>query len=555
MGRHSRYHFAALVLIGASVASVDANADSSARAARFERFTYEGRSQDAIQPARDEYRNPILSGYYPDPSITRVGDDYYLVTSSFAHFPGIPVFHSRDLVQWVQIGNAIDRPSQLRFDGHGVSRGVFAPDISHHDGVFYIVNTCVDCGGNFVITAKDPRGPWSNPVWLDFDGIDPSIFWDEDAAYIVNNGPPNEPPRYDGHRAIWVQQFDHRRMKLVGERTQIVNGGVDITHEPSWIEGPHLIRRDGYYYLIAAEGGTGDHHSEVVFRSRSVRGPFVPYEHNPILSQRGMDPDRAHPVTSAGHAKFVQTQTGEWWATFLATRPYEPGLYNIGRETFLLPVSWKDGWPTILAANAPIPFVARKPRLPEQHKPTLPLSGDFAYVDEFDAGALAPSWIGIRTPHQRFHELRGGALLLRSSAPLGDVGGVPAFVGRRQQHHIAKVSTTLAFAPLRDGDRAGLAAVQNDDAWLFFGVTKLEGKPVIALIARENSKMERVVAVTPFAGEEVTLTLRAHGGVMTFECRTAGHSAVLTSDFDVRFLSTRAAGGFVGTVIGPYAHF
>ena len=540
---------------GMAVALLTSTFCAQAADARFDRFSYEGKSQESARPAAGEYRNPILSGYYPDPSVTRVGEDYYLVNSSFVHFPGLPVFHSRDLVNWTQVGNAIDRPDQLNFDGLTVSRGVFAPDISHHDGLFYIVNTCVDCRGNFVITAKNPRGPWSDPVWFEFDGIDPSIFWDDGTAYIVNNGPPGEPPRYDGHRAIWVQQFDYRNLKLVGERTRIVNGGVDIAAKPSWIEGPHLLKRDGYYYLIAAEGGTGDNHSQVVFRSKSVRGPFVPYDRNPILSQRNLDPNRAHPVTSAGHAKLVQTQNGEWWATFLATRPYGPDLYNIGRETFLLPVTWTDGWPRILEASKPIPFVVRKPNLPAQPRPVPPLNGDFAYVDEFDGERLAPAWIGVRTPRKPVYSLQGGALTLHASAALGDVTGVPAFMGRRQQHHIANVSTTLAYQPEKDGHRAGLAIMQNDSSWLFFGIARIDARPVIALFARENSKTERLIAAADFTGGTATLTVRANGGVMAFDYQVAGKSETLKADVDVTFLSTRAAGGFVGTVIGPYAYY
>ena len=176
------------------------------------------------------------------------------MNSSFAHFPGLPIFHSRDLVSWRQIGNAISRSGQLDFAGLSVSRGAFAPDISFHDGLFYIVNTCVGCGGNYVITARDPAGPWSDPTWLPFDGIDPSIFWDGDRAWIVNNGPPDEAPRYEGHRAIWVQQFDWRALKLSGARTQIVNGGTDIAKRPVWIEGPHLFRRGGLCLSDAAEG-------------------------------------------------------------------------------------------------------------------------------------------------------------------------------------------------------------------------------------------------------------------------------------------------------------
>jgi xylan 1,4-beta-xylosidase len=537
---------------GAVVLSLAFSLQASA-APRFERFTYEGKSQEGVQAGAGEYRNPILSGYYPDPSITRVGDDYYLINSSFSHFPGIPVFQSRDLVNWTQIGNAIDRPSQLSFDGLGVSRGVFAPDISHHDGLFYIVNTCVDCRGNFVITAKDPRGPWSDPVWFEFDGIDPSIFWDGDKAYMVNNGPPNETPRYSGHRAIWVQEFDYKQLRMVGERTQIVNGGVDISKEPSWIEGPHLIKRDGFYYLIAAEGGTGDKHSQVVFRSKSVRGPFVPYANNPILSQRDLDAQRSNPVTSAGHAKFVQTQSGDWWATFLATRPYGPDLYNIGRETFLLPVTWANGWPMILEPGKRIPFVGPKPKLPEQRRPAQPTNGDFSYVEEFDGDKLSLAWIGIRTPRQPIYSLAGGALVLHPAAALGDMKGVPAFMGRRQQHHIATVSTTLSYKPEKDGDRAGLAAIQNDKTWVFFGVTRIEGKPVIALFARQGGDSETLIASAPFTGDAAALTMSADGGTAAFTYRTGSKTETLKSGVDITFLSTRKAGGFVGTVIGPYA--
>ena len=538
----------------AALAAVLSAVAADAQTARFERFSYEGRSQEQVQLRAGEYRNPILSGYYPDPSVTRVGDDYYLVNSSFAHFPGLPVFHSKDLVNWTQIANAIDRPGQLDLAARAVSEGVFAPDISYHDGLFYIVNTCVGCKGNFVITARNPAGPWSDPVWLPFGGIDPSIFWEGDKAYIVNNDVPAEPPRYEGHRAIWVQEFDWRNFKMVGERTQIVNGGVDISKNPVWIEGPHLFKRGRYYYLIAAEGGTEDRHSEVVFRSESVRGPFVPFLGNPILTQRDLDSARPDPVTSTGHAKFVETRAGEWWATFLGTRPYGPDEYNIGRETFLLPVSWQDDWPVILPHGRPVPFASPRPGLPAQPRAPLPTAGDFAYVDEFDSDRLALQWVGIRTPKQPFYRLQNGALLLGSGAALGDRRGVPAFVGRRQQHHIATVSTTLRYLPAKDGDRAGLAAVQNDGSWLFFGITRLDGSPAIALYARDKANADTLVASAPVAADRpVTLAIRADGGKMAFDYTVGGQRRTLKADLDATFLSTRRAGGFVGTIIGPYA--
>ncbi|MHA6768467.1 glycoside hydrolase family 43 protein [Sphingobium ummariense] len=525
----------------------------AATPAYFTRFSYEGRAQEQVKAGPGEYQNPILSGYYPDPSILRVGDDYYLVNSSFAHFPGLPIFHSKDLVNWTQIANAIDRPTQLDFTGMRTSQAVFAPDISYHDGTFYIVNTCVGCRDNFFITAKNPAGPWSDPTWLPFEGIDPSIYWEGDKAYIVNNRAPNEPPRYDGHRAIWIQEFDWRSGKMVGPSTQIVNGGVDISKKPVWIEGPHIFRKDGWYYLTAAEGGTSVNHSQVVFRSKALLGPYVPFEGNPILTQRDLDPARPNPITSAGHAELIQTQNGDWWAPFLAVRPYADDFYNIGRETFLLPVIWKDGWPMILPKGQTIPFAAKAPNLPAQPRPKLPTSGDFAYVDEFDGDRLAMQWIGVRTPKQPFYAVKGGELELGSGAKLGDISGVPAFVGRRQQHHVATVSTTVRFAATKDGDRAGLAAIQSDMSWLFFGIARIDGKPMIALYTRAKGP-EQLVASAPLgAAGPVTLTIRADGGRMAFDYAGAGGKGTLEADLDVRFLSTHEAGGFVGTIIGPYA--
>jgi len=520
--------------------------------ARFSSFEYDGRAQERIAVQPGQYRNPILSGYYPDPSITRVNDTYYLVTSSFAHFPGLPIWQSKDLVHWTQIGNAIDRPGQLDFSGRAVSEAVFAPDISYYDGTFYIANTCVACGGNFVITARNPAGPWSDPIWLPFEGIDPSLYWEGDRAFIVNNRAPDEKPRYEGHRAIWLQEYDRRAGKMVGPSTQLINGGVDISKEPVWIEGPHILRKDGWYYLTAAEGGTSIHHSQVAFRSRALRGPYEPYAGNPILTQRDLDAARADPITSAGHAELVQTQAGDWWATFLAVRPYAEDFYNIGRETFLLPVDWKDGWPIILPKGQRVPFAAPVPALAPQPNPSLPTSGDFTYVDSFDGDRLALQWIGIRMPKLPFYRLDKGDLVLISAAPLGEQSGTPAFLGRRQQHHVATMRTTVLFSPEQNGDRAGLAAIQSDQSYLFFGLTRLADRDVVALYMRAKGD-ERLVASVPVQNEgPMTLTIRADGGRMAFAYAGAGGTGTLAAEFDARFLSTHEAGGFTGTVVGPY---
>jgi len=262
----------AATLFAAILAVISAPCAASPTA-RFGELNYVAKDIPPV-PA-GSYRNPILPGFQPDPSLVRVGDDFYLVNSTFSWFPGIPVYHSRDLVHWRQIGNAIDRPGMLNFAGLGTNRGVFAPAITWHEGTFYVINTCIECGGNFLVTAKDPAGPWSEPVWLDFEGIDPSLFVDDDgSAWMVNNGNPPEDPRYDGHRAIWIQQFDLKTLKLFGPRKVLVDGGVHPADKPVWAEGPHLFKKDGWYYLVAAEGGTAENHSETIYRSRRPDGPY-----------------------------------------------------------------------------------------------------------------------------------------------------------------------------------------------------------------------------------------------------------------------------------------
>jgi xylan 1,4-beta-xylosidase len=543
----------ATVTTALAMAAMAAAAQTGAGQARFERFTYEGRAEEAVRTRPSEYRNPILSGYYPDPSVTRVGADYYLINSSFANFPGIPVFHSKNLVDWRQIGNAVSRPEQFDFTGLTSSRGIYAPDISYKDGLFYIVTTCVECGGNAVMTARDPAGPWSQPTRLGFGGIDPSIFWDSDGrAYIVNNDGPVGTPLYDGHRAIWMQEFDPKTLKMVGERTLLVNGGVDLAKRPIWIEGPHVLKRGRYYYLMAAEGGTGTQHSQVVLRATSVRGPYIPAVNNPILTQRDLPPGRPNPVSAAGHAKFVETQNGEWWSVFLATRPYAADFYNIGRETFLLPVTWKDEWPSILAPGVAIPYKAPRPKLPRQTPAALPLSGDFAYVDEFDGATLAEQWIGVRTPRAPFYTLDKGALVLTAAGKLGELGTAPAFIGRRQQHHIASISTILSYPAVQEGDRAGLVAYQSDASYLFFGVTRIDGRKVVALYKRTKATQELLVASAPLADGAVALTLRQSGAKLRFDYAIDGRTLRLADDVDATFLSTNQAGGFTGTVFGLY---
>ena len=539
------------------IAALSVAALARAEPVVYEWFEYTGRDAVFEQPLpAGHFRNPILSGFHPDPSITRAGQRFYLVHSTFAYFPGIPVFESTDLVHWKQIGSVIDRPSQLDFSKLGVSRGVFAPSIEHRDGTFYVFNTHVDGGGNFVVTAKNPAGPWSDPVWLPelAGGIDPSMFVDDDGrAYVLNNGPPAGAPRYDGHRAIWIQEFDRAALRLQGPRKVLIDGGVDPGKQPIWIEGPHIYKRQGWYYLSCAEGGTGPQHSQVVLRARSPRGPFEPHAGNPILTQRDLAPDRTNPVTNAGHADLVEAPDGTWWATFLATRTYEGVHYNTGRETFLLPVTWHDGWPLILERDRAIPRVVRGPKF-MQARTQAPLSGNFTWRDEFDTSALDKAWLQLRTSQQKWFDLRrvAGALSIDPQvARLGDTA-TPSFLARRQQHLVFDATTALRV-PGATGIAAGLAAFQNESHWYFLGTRRTEHGVGIFLEKQSKAGLETIATATLPNVAQLKLRISGDARAYTFSYEAGDGWRMLKERDDGSILSTEVAGGFVGATVGPYA--
>ena len=556
------------LLVGVAVAAQPAAQTPGRSVARFDWFSYEGRDSvyDRTPAGPDTYRNPILAGFYPDPTVIRGGDGaYYLANSSFAYYPGVPIFRSTDLVHWTQIGHVLDRPSQLPLDSARISGGVYAPALSYHNGTYYMITTIVGRVGNFIVTATNPAGPWSDPIVVrEVDGIDPSLFFDDDGrAYVVNNGPPATAPLYEGHRAIWIQEYDVARKRMTGPRTVIVDGGVALAKHPIWIEGPHLFKRNGHYYLICAEGGTAYQHSEVVFRGDSPRGPWTPYAGNPILTQRALDPWRPFPITTTGHADFVQTPAGEWWAVFLGVRPYTDDVFNTGRETFLLPVRWENDWPVITRDQERVAEVHERPTLPAATATPIPTTGNFAMRDDFTARTLAPYWIGIRTPREPYYDLTSTPGSLTLYARPVDIGafGQPSFVGRRQQHTNAVASTMVRFTPTRDGDRAGLVAFQNDSFYYALTVAMARGARVVQLEERAGAATHGTATVlgsaplTTVPNAPVYLRITARGGRYDFDYATRdGAWTSLVRDADGSILSTRIAGGFVGTVIGMYAH-
>jgi beta-xylosidase len=515
------------------------------------------------------FSNPILPGFYPDPSVCRVGGDYYLVNSTFSYFPGLPIFHSNDLVHWRLLGHVMDRVEQLNLDTQGVSRGLFAPTIRCNSGVFYVTCTLVDIGGNFVVTATSPQGPWSNPVWIpEINGIDPSLFFDDnDKAYILYNSiAPDDRPLYEGHRTIRMREFDTGTLKVTGDEHVLINGGTDISRKPVWIEAPHLVKKDGYYYLIAAEGGTGDQHSEVVFRSLSIGGPYIAFERNPILTQRHLDPKRESAITSAGHADFVQTERGDWWAVFLGCRPYPPfdeGYYNTGRETFLAPVTWSDGWPIVTAGTEKVqyhyPYPTQPAALPPVHS-----SGNFTERDDFDKEPLDMSWVFLRTPHEKWYELKSkrGFLAMRLRPETCSGAMNPSFLGHRQQHLEGSASTALAFTAKSEKEKAGMLIFQNETHFYFLCKSAKGNQPVVQLYrsgekSGSENPMELIASHAMNGGEsskELHLKIEAHGRTYSFLFGfTGGDWHVLKEGIDARVLSTKVAGGFVGCMYALYA--
>lgn len=535
---------------------------------RFLEVAYRG-DDGGPQPTASQFRNPVLAGFYPDPSAIRVGDDFYLVTSSFGYYPGLPLFHSTDLVSWRQIGNAIDRVEQMPYgDGEELTRGLFAATLSHDGRRFYIANTCFYCPGrgmgNYVITADDPAGPWSDPAWLEIGGIDPSLFFDRDGrAWLVNNDVPEGPMRYDGHRAIWIQQFDASTLSLTGPRIQLVDAGVDPSSNPEHVEGPHVFRRGDWYYLTAAEGGTGEQHAQMIWRSRSVTGPYEAWDGNPTLTQRDLDPAREDPVTSTGHAQFVELADGSWWAVFLATRPYRGNQYNLGRETFLLPVEWIDDWPVILPRAKRVPMVLQRPALPRSEQPR-PTSGPMAWTETFAGDALAPQWVMLDPPKSAWFATGAGGLRITPSAtPLGGHGhgeGQVAYLGHRLQHHRATIETTLDAAALDAGELAGLALLQNETHHVVAGLERGEdGAALVVLLraGRDDPAHGRELARIPLpavpAGP-VALRLRLDAPRLDVDYALApGDWTPLAENLDASLLSVETAGGFIGNTFGPYA--
>lgn len=532
-------------------------------AALFDSFSYKG--TDAFYTENplsgpDSFYNPILPGWFSDPSICTNGEgDYYLVTSTFTYFPGVPIFHSRDLVNWKQVGHVLERPSQLvNMMGQQVSGGIFAPAIEYnpHNKTYYMITTNVGAG-NFFVKTQDPAGDWSDPIRVpEVGGIDPSFFFDEDGkAYIVNNDEPDEKPEYSGHRAIRIQEFDVTTDKTFGPRKVLVNKGVRPEEKPIWIEGPHMYKIKGKYFLMSAEGGTGDWHSEVILRGETPMGPFTPWEKNPILTQRSLKKDRPNPITCAGHADLVQTKEGEWWAVFLACRPINNNFENLGRETFLMPVKWsEDGFPYMTQGDDLVPLVVKKEGVKREKTVTF---GNFEVTENFDVPALGMEWMTLRTPGTDLYSLtdKKGFLSLKCAEVSSKERKTPAFVARRMQHHAFECSTRMSFVPADEKDAAGLLLFKDESHQYFLSVSKA-GTQTCVTLQQYGRRDDTELARKELSGTPKAIDLKVISNGTTYDFYYAvkkGQWELLMKDVDAKYLSTATAGGFTGSVIGLYA--
>lgn len=483
------------------------------------------------------YRNPVLPGFHPDPSIVRVGEWFYLVTSSFALFPGVPIFRSRDVVHWEPLGYVLDRDSQLPLGEAESWAGIWAPTIRYHAGTYYVITTNMPRRGSFFVTAADPKGPWSEPTWITgLDGIDPSLFFDDDGkVYLTSTG--TSP-------GIYAAQIDVKSGKLL-TTPRVVWTGTGGRYP----EGPHLYKISGRYYLIISEGGTEYGHMVTVARASSPWGPFEPCPHNPILTHRNTT--NGQPIQGTGHADLVEDGEGNWWMVLLAFRPQGGYWHHLGRETFLAPVRWDaEEWP-VVNGGKPIALEMQAQGLPAQPAPLTPVR------DDFD-GPLGPAWNYLRNPVRSSYILaeRPGWLTLHATAVAldADHGESPTFVGRRQEHLSVRMAARIDFSPSREGAEAGLVLYRGPRFRYELGLRLGPNGREVFVRQTVGTYISTVTASALAPGAEpLILQVDADPKRYTFAWGPSPDRLQPLGAAETRLLSTEVAGGFIGTYVGMYA--
>ena len=493
-------------------------------------------------PLDKMYRNPIRRGMFPDPSIVRVEDDYYMVNSSFIYFPCIPISHSKDLIHWTIIGHAITNPEWAHLEGLEGGRGYWAPDISYYKGRFYITATyrLNDTGTVYrkqmVTSSKDPQGPYNKPVFIDEDGIDPSIFNDEDGRrYMLLN------------RGARIFELNEEGTEKISEARLLYYG--DQKRAP---EGPHLIKRKGYYYLFLAEGGTGPGHRITVARARSLEEAFQPCPYNPIMRQWVDD----SPLTRCGHGKPVQTQDGQWYMVYLCGRSLD-GYTILGRETALDPIQWTpDGWPIVNQLQGPstlqkIPSIASK--VQEKNKENT------NFIDKNQK--LNKDWVFPRPPVADGYLIKGNQVLLRGSQEELDKKEARNILLRRQVEFNFTASVLMKHITLENSQNAGLTCYYDENTWIKFGLfhSQAHGNKLSVV---EHIDMEEKVAkeevFVPESVKNITLCVVTKGLKRSFYYQFDNQKKELLTSLDnVYYLSDegiKKGKRFTGAMVGVYAY-
>ncbi|GHU95890.1 glycoside hydrolase 43 family protein [Bacteroidia bacterium] len=464
-----------------------------------------------------------------------MGNDFYLVTSSFEYFPGLPIYHSKDLVNWEQIGHCLTRDAQLPLHKAPASGGLFAPSLRYHDGLFYVICTNTSGGGNFYCTAADPAGAWSEPIWVAINSIDPDIFWDDDnKTYFVTQG----------NEGIRVTQIDIKSGKVLSPE-HLVWGGIG----GRFPEAPHIYKKDGFYYLMLGEGGTEYMHSATIGRSKDIYGPYESCPLNPILThanRRG----QASPIQGIGHADLVQAADGSWWMVFLGFRVLPYSYYHIlGRETFLAPVDWPTGgWPQV-NGNGTVALDMNVPTLPK-----FPFEKR-ATRSHFDNDKLGFEWQYLRNPMRENYSLsdkKGHLRITASPFTLNETEAL-SMICRRQTEFNFSAATSLEFNAANDNEETGMTLIQNNTHHYDLLLKKTGQQTVVQLRVKVGS-LAYIAAQKVVANSKVLFKIEGDIHQYTFYFAEADHQPYKElGKLDTRYLSTEVAGGFTGVMIGLYA--
>ena len=484
------------------------------------------------------YQNPIIPGFYPDPSICRVKEDYFLVTSSFEYFPGIPLFHSRDLVHWEQIGHVLTRKSQALLEKCPASGGIWAPAIRHHKGRFYVSATNFSHGGNFFVWTDDIYGEWSDPIWMEQGGIDPSLFFDSDhCVYLTST--------YDlpDSQAIGQCQIDIDSGKRLSDTTIIWEGSGG-----KYPEGPHMFKREGWYYLLAAEGGTEYGHMVTIARGTSPWGPFESCPYNPILSHRDT---MLHHFQAIGHGDVTDTKEGDSWMVFHGIRTSQYMLHHLGRETMLAPVTWdENGWPVVNQGEKILENMEVM-RLPEEAYEIR-----WEDPDSFYGSVLPKVWNYLRNPDLRQYSLtdRKGSLKLAGGDETLDELCSPAFVGRRQQHFCMRAEVWLDAAPQGPQARAGLTVYHTNEHHYDLAVSCREGKRCVILYKRVGDMQTESQPLFLDVSEKILLRIESDALEYRFLAGRDENHLQMAGSGRTQLLSTECMPmTFTGCYVGVFA--